>query len=118
VRSIAAQLHDMRMDESNKTCDEMERELGEFHLNDDVDENPRKRKRRIPDYLRDEIVDEIEGKSICSVTELCELVLPMKKAFPSVYKLYAGALTFGASTALCEASFSVLTKLITKNANR
>ena len=35
----------------------------------------------------------------------------MKAAFPSVYKLYAGALAFGASTAVCEASFSVLTKL-------
>jgi len=41
----------------------MERELAEFHLNDDVDENPRKRKRRIPDYLRDEIVDSTLGHS-------------------------------------------------------
>jgi len=34
---------------------------------------------------------EIEGKGISSVPELCELVIPMKTAFPSVYKLYAGA---------------------------
>jgi len=61
------------------------------------------------------ILGEIEGKGISSVPELCELLLPMKTAFPSVYKLYAGALAFGASTAVCEASFSVLTKLITKN---
>jgi len=67
------------------------------------------------DVARKFILDEIDGKSITSVPELCELLLPMKKAFPSVYKLYAGALTFGASTAVCEASFSVLTKLITKN---
>ena len=60
------------------------------------------------------ILGEIEGKNISSVPELCELLLPMKTAFPSVYKLYAGALAFGASTAVCEASFSVLTKLITK----
>ena len=57
VRSTAAQLHDMRMDESNGTCDAMERKLREFHLNDDVVDIPRKRKRRIRDYLRDEIVD-------------------------------------------------------------
>ena len=61
------------------------------------------------------IFGEIEGKSISSVPELCELLLPTKTAFPSVYKLYAGALAFGASTAVCEASFSVITKLITKN---
>jgi len=38
-----------------------------------------------------------------------ELLLPMKTAFPSVYSciLYAGALAFSASTAVCEASFSV-----------
>jgi len=47
------------------------------------------------------ILGEIEGKSISSVPGLCELVLPMKRAFPSVYKLYAGALTFGGSTAVC-----------------
>jgi len=62
------------------------------------------------------MLGEIEGKGISSVPELCELLLPMKTAFPSVCKLYAGALAFGASTAVCEASFSVLTKLITKNA--
>ena len=189
VRSTAAQLHDMRMDESNRTCDAIERKLREYDLNDD-DEMPRKRKRRIPDYLRDDIVDstlghshtlspemerqrlfkaiidtvlwemrdrfsdtnsdllsamscilpssekfllpdditqfaellkvntsdtgfrsecevarkfilgEIEGKSISSVPELCELLLPMTTAFPSVYKLYAGVLAFGASTAV------------------
>jgi len=61
------------------------------------------------------ILGQIEGKSIILVAKLCELLLPMKRAFPSVYKLYAGAITFGASTAVCEASFSVLTKLLTKN---
>jgi len=63
------------------------------------------------------ILGEIEGRSVSSVPELSELLLPMKAAFPSVglYKLYAGALAFGASTAVCEASFSLLTKLITKN---
>jgi len=49
------------------------------------------------------ILGEIEGKSISSVLKLCELLLPMKRAFPSEYKLYAGALTFGARTAVCEA---------------
>jgi len=66
------------------------------------------------DVARKFILGEIEGKSISSVPELCELILPMKRAFPSVYKLHAGALTFGASTAVCEASFSVLTKLLRK----
>jgi len=61
---------------------------------------------------------EIEGKSISSVPKLCELVLPMKRAFLSVYKLCAGALTFGTSTAVCEASFSVLTNYSQKNANQ
>ena len=40
------------------------------------------------DMARKFILDEIERKSITSVPELCELLLPMKKAFPSVYKLY------------------------------
>jgi len=51
------------------------------------------------------IIGEIEGKSISSVPQPCELLLPMKRAFPSVYKLYAGALTFAPSTAVREASF-------------
>jgi len=43
VRSTAAQLHDMGMDESNRTCDAIERKLREYHLNDD--DMLRKRKR-------------------------------------------------------------------------
>ena len=68
------------------------------------------------DVSRKFIFGETEGKIISSVPELCELLLPVKRAFPSVYKLYAGELTFGARrpNAICDASFSVLTKLITK----
>ena len=62
VRSTAAQLHDMRMDESNRTCDAIERKLREYDLKDD-DEMPRKRKRIMPDYLRDDIVDSTLGHS-------------------------------------------------------
>ena len=59
------------------------------------------------------LLGEIEGRSISSVPELCELLLPMMKA--AFLSVYAGALAFGASTVVCEASFSVVTKLITKN---
>jgi len=54
------------------------------------------------------IIGEIEGKSVTSVSELCEFLIPTKTAFSSVYKsLYAEALTISASgpTAVCEASF-------------
>jgi len=40
----------------------MERKLREYHLNDD-DEMPRNRKRKLPDYLRDEIVESMLGHS-------------------------------------------------------
>jgi len=61
VHLTAAQLHDLRMDESNRTCDAMERKLREYHLNDDNNKMPRKRKRIILDCLRDEIVDSTLG---------------------------------------------------------
>jgi hypothetical protein len=35
-----------------------------------------------------------------------------REAFPSVYQLYAGALTIGVSTATCENSFSTLTRVL------
>jgi len=41
------------------------------------------------------------------------LLYPMKTAFPSVYQLFAAAVTFGASSATCEASFSTLTRVLT-----
>jgi len=47
------------------------------------------------DVARRFILGEIDREAIRSVPELCELLLPMKTAFPSVYKLYAGALAFG-----------------------
>lgn len=44
-----------------------------------------------------------------------EATLTMRQyrdAFPSVYELYAGALTIGVSTATCESSFSTLTRVL------
>jgi len=53
------------------------------------------------DVARRFILGEIDGKAISSVPELCELLLPMKTAFPSVCKFYAGALAFGAIVPRC-----------------
>jgi hypothetical protein len=41
------------------------------------------------------------------------IVADNRDAFPLLHKLYAAGLTFGASTASCEASFSTLTRILT-----
>ena len=43
---------------------------------------------------------------------MCRILFPLRAAFPNVYSIYA-ALTFGVSTAACEASFSTLTRVLT-----
>lgn len=48
----------------------------------------------------------------CRVPLIQESLYPYKDAFPQMYKLYSGALTFGASTATCENSFSSLTRIL------
>jgi hypothetical protein len=44
---------------------------------------------------------------------ITETLYSVKDALPNVYSLYAAALTFGASSATCEASFSTLTRVLT-----
>ena len=53
---------------------------------------------------------EEQHKNLSNITEL---LLPVKTAFPTVYSLYAAALTLGISSASCEASFSALTRILT-----
>ena len=38
---------------------------------------------------------------------------PFREGFPLLYKLFTAAMTFGASTAVCENSFSTLTRMLT-----
>ena len=45
--------------------------------------------------------------------EICELLYPIRSAFPLVYKIYAATLTIGLCTAVCEASFSTLSRVLT-----
>lgn len=47
------------------------------------------------------------------LSHICQLLLPVKDAFPNVYSVYAAGLTFGVSTASCEASFSTLNRVLT-----
>jgi hypothetical protein len=48
-----------------------------------------------------------------NLSDIMQLLLPVKAAFPAVYSLYAAALTLGMSTASCEASFSTLARVLT-----
>ena len=48
-----------------------------------------------------------------NLQDICQLLLPFKDAFPTVYGIYAAALSLGVSTATCEASFSALTRILT-----
>jgi len=46
------------------------------------------------------------------VQHIHESLYPYKDAFPQTYKLFTGVLTFGASAATCENSFSTLTRIL------
>ena len=46
-------------------------------------------------------------------SDICSILFPLRSAFPVAYKLFAGASTLGVSTAVCEASFSTLTRMLT-----
>ena len=48
-----------------------------------------------------------------NLQEMTKFLFSYREAFPSVYRLYASGLTFGASTSSCEASFSTLTRILT-----
>lgn len=47
-----------------------------------------------------------------TLEEATLIMRQFRDAFPSVYQLYAGALTIGVSTATCESSFSTLTRVL------
>jgi hypothetical protein len=53
------------------------------------------------------------ASSASSIHNMVQVVYPLRQAFPSVYRLMAAALAFGASTATCEASFSALSRILT-----
>ena len=55
----------------------------------------------------------LKGRVSVPFLNCANFYFPWRQRFLQ-YTLYAGALAFGANTAVCEASFSVLTKLITK----
>ena len=50
---------------------------------------------------------------ISDLYELAEFMYSYRDAFPSLYRLIASALTIGASSSTCEASFSALTRVLT-----
>lgn len=47
------------------------------------------------------------------ISDVTQMLHSYKEAFPLLYILYASALTFPSSTAVCESSFSTLTRLLT-----
>lgn len=56
---------------------------------------------------------EFENKSVSScISHITSVLFPYKEAFPLLYSLYASALTFGASTSICENSFSTLSRIL------
>ena len=63
------------------------------------------------------LLDNSTSSSAASATfskiqHVLQLLLPFRSAFPLLIKLMT-ALTFGASTAVCESSFSTLTRVLT-----
>ena len=58
-------------------------------------------------------VNSIRYANLTIVQEICELLYPFRSAFSLVCKIYAATLTFGSSTAVCEASFSTLSLVLT-----
>lgn len=55
---------------------------------------------------------EFDSKSHKTLHELCLFLHPYRKGFNEVYQLYAAALTFGSSNAVCEESFSTLSRVL------
>lgn len=49
--------------------------------------------------------DDWKGKSIL------QILVPVKEAFPNVYKFFCAVETFGCSTSICESSFSCLSRI-------
>lgn len=52
------------------------------------------------------------ASSLSYIADVTRILYPFKDAFPVLYSLYASAMTLGASTAICENSFSTLTRLL------
>jgi hypothetical protein len=59
------------------------------------------------------IANQFDSDRHKDLSDVCQILFPVKTAFPSVYSIYAAALTLGVSTASCEASFSTLTRVLT-----
>lgn len=55
---------------------------------------------------------EFDSKSHKTLHDLCLFLHPYRKGFNEVYQLYAAALTFGSSNAVCEESFSTLSRVL------
>ena len=53
------------------------------------------------------------ASNVTNVHQLVQELYSYRDAFPSVYRLAASALTIGASTATCEATFSTLSRVLT-----
>jgi hypothetical protein len=51
--------------------------------------------------------------TVMRVQQIQEFLHQYREAFPQTYKLYCTAVTFGASSATCENSFSTLTRILT-----
>ena len=65
------------------------------------------------EVARQMIAKDFDPESHKDLSDVCRLLFPLRAAFPNVYSIYAAALTFGVSTAACEASFSTLTRVLT-----
>ncbi|MEL7308742.1 MAG: hAT transposon family protein [Pseudomonadota bacterium] len=59
------------------------------------------------------LLQKIPGSSFETLDKIVPILFEFREAFPCAYRLYASALTIGASTSTCEASFSTLTRIIT-----
>ena len=59
------------------------------------------------------LLDKFNEETHKSLGDICTFMYTYRNAFPNVYSLLVGATTFGASTAICEASFSTLSRVLT-----
>ena len=60
-------------------------------------------------FIEREFVDKMHK----TLNDLCLLLHLYRKGFSEVYQLYADALAFGSSNAVCEESFSTLSRVLT-----